>query len=172
MNNPHLESGRLVYSLGRDRTYHFVTIVLLALGLVVSWLSSLLTPESVREEFDASAPVWAVRGVFLLVGWSGFLAWLWWMRRYVRLLTWLPQQRLLVVERFGWFIRRHQIPVSALRDVSSHEGISNIPEAPSVHAPYRRLKINGLPPLILDDQGQTHDAQALDAILEGREPSV
>lgn len=168
--SPPADSARLLYSLDRGPAYHFVTAVLLVFGLVVTWLASMLTPEAVREDFGPLLPAWLVQAIFLLVAWSGLVAWLWWMRRYVHRLSWLPEEQRLLVERLGLFARCRRLPLSAISAFTAHAGRSDFPGAVSVHAPYRRLRLQGLPPLILDDQGTVHDHRALEAILAGRAP--
>ncbi|HEX2099378.1 MAG TPA: hypothetical protein VHF69_01875 [Candidatus Synoicihabitans sp.] len=162
---------RLLYSLDRERSYHFVTFVLVVFAIALGWLAWTMTEQAMVAEFGSVLGGRAAQGVMAVIGVAPLLTWLWWMRRYVRCIRWLPVTQDIHLTRFGYIGRRTwQLPLSAFVRATAHKGHLDIPGAPTVRAPYRRLHIHGLPRLILDDQGTVHDRRALDAILAGRPP--
>ena len=165
------DSSRLVYTLDRERSYHFITLVLLVLAAVLARLGLSLTPADMVAEFGSIAAGRVAQVVLCVAAAGPILAWLWFMRRFVRRLSWLSDENLVEVELCGYFGRgiRRFAPADVL-DSTAHAGRTTFTDAPSVNAPYRRLRIRGLPGLILDGRGTTHDARALNAVLGGRSP--
>ena len=121
------------------------------------------------EEFGSPLAARIAQFAIVAIAIAPLLAWLWWKRRYVRRIAWLPDTQTVILERFGH--TTCHLPLSAFDKADAQDGQTNLPGAPIVNAPYRRLLINGLPPLILDDQGTVPDRRALDAILAGRPPN-
>lgn len=161
---------RLLYTLDRERTYHFVTCVLFTSATMTVGLVSLLPPEPPLAETDAIGARRWLQAALLLIGAGPLPAWCWWMRRYVRRLTWRPDEKALVIERCGFFARPWIVRRAELESTTAHPGGANFPGAPVVRAPYQTIRLRNRPALILDDQGTVHDASTLESILAGDDP--
>lgn len=162
---------RVLYTLDRERTYHFVTGVLLALAGIAVGLATLLTPEEMVREFGSVAIGRGVQLALSAVGCCPLLAWLRWIRRYARRITWLADVRRVRIDRCGYVgVSSWILAPAEIENTTAHAGRADVPGAPTVDAPYRRLHLRGRRALILDEQGTTHDGDALAAILSGREP--
>ncbi len=162
---------RLIYNLDRNRTYHFVTLVLVVFAAALGFLASTMTEDARIAEFGSALGGRIAQFAIVAIGLGPLSAWLWWKRRYVRRIAWRPDSQTIIIECFGVFgSATRELPLAALLQTTAHEGHSKFPGAPQVNAPYRRLHIEGLPPLILDDQGSVPDHRALEAILAARPP--
>jgi hypothetical protein len=169
--SPERSTARVIYTLDRERTYHVVTLVLVVLAALVTWLVGLLTPAAMVREVGSVAAGRVLQVFLLLIGVGPCLAWLWWMRRYVQRITWVPELRQVRIERCGYLGATSWLVKPAdVAEATSHPGRADYPGVPSVNAPYRTIRLRGRPALILDDQGTVHDEEALKAILDGRTP--
>ncbi len=163
----------LVYTLDRDGPYRAVGLILLGLCVLCSvllWFWFM----AVREEgiSGAYSVAWAVGT--LLVGWGPLVAWGLGMRHYVRQVRWdaaAGQVELTLLGPRGG--RTVRVLPGEFVDVARREGRLAIPFRVKVHAPYHRIRTKGpLGTLVLDGQATVHDAQALEAILDGRAPGT
>jgi hypothetical protein len=159
--------GRVLYALDRERTYHFVTVVLVALAGVVVWLTTESDPAQMASELGSVGMSRLLQAGWLSLGLGPIIAWGWWCRRYVRRISWLVEEGQVELERFGYFGRR--IWRLSPADFVSHTSHAET-RTSRVHAPYDLLRLRGLPPLILDRQGTIHDEHALAAVLSGHMP--
>lgn len=159
---------RAIYTLDRERAYLFVTLVLLGLAGIVTWLATLLTPEDMVRDLGSISRGRLLQAALLVGGWVPVLAWLWWIRRYVRRITWLASIGVVQIERCGYVgVTSWLVSPAEIEGATTRDGGNTLVDG---SAPYHRLRIRGRPILILDDQGTIHDAGALAAIQSGRDP--
>lgn len=161
----------VLYVLGRERAYHFVTFVLVMLMIVCAGLALRYPTDRMLDDFGSLARGRLFQLGIACIGVLPIAGWFWWMRRYVRRLAWDAATREVELEWFGYVGDRVvRYRADDIVGASFHEGKLSLPRAPSVDAPYLKLELRGRRPLIIDLQGRLTDPAALEAILEGREP--
>lgn len=159
----------IVYRLNREARYHFIGITLIVFMLAMAWIAS--TPSASSDHGGEPAVPGPVTQVLLLMlGFTPWVAWLWFSRRFVRLIGWHAGSGEVELHFFRHLGRaRLRVPLSDFGTSSRHEGRSWSPSAPSVRAPYTRVFVRGRS-CIIDEQGDVLDRSGLNNILAGRAP--
>jgi hypothetical protein len=163
-------ASRDLYVLGREGAYHFVGIVLVV-WLIVAIGLALLPMDKVIAELGSVAAARLFQMGIALTGIVPLGLWLWWIRRYVRRVSWDASAGQVEMELFRHFgTRTVRCAPRQLAAPSFHRGKSQHLRAPSVDAPYVKVHLEGWTSLIIDLRGDVIDSEGLMTILEGNAP--